>query len=426
MRRSCRRQQGAFLLTVALSLLFLLGFMGISLDFARLFVIRGELQTALDSCALAAARELDQQSSAIARARAAGVTAGRLNPVNFQRQDWAGQALLGEDALTFYDKNNSLTTEPAQAVYARCAHRHTALGPWLLPAFDAFAQTQRWGAAHAVQAFAVARRASAQSSCPMPLALRPRVEGDRPDYGFVKGEWVTLLTKAGLAPKGQIGWANLDGSNNAAETERELRGFCGSVVGDRLGTPGVQSGVADAWNLRFGILKSKDQLTPEQAPDLTGYAYTRTNWKPQRNAYGGPVPTGGQADPSGTAENYQTKAGKYASCADNSSRMSDCEKITGLKIQGGFSVLAEPGLDPQKDGHYRFGAKNRRVVIVPVVSAQGQVLDYACMLLLQPLGVPLKDVELEYIGNAGAADSPCTTSGLPGGVLGPLVPTLVR
>ena len=55
------RQQGAVIITVALLTLFLLGFIGFALDFGRLFVVKSELQTAMDSCALAAAQELDLQ-----------------------------------------------------------------------------------------------------------------------------------------------------------------------------------------------------------------------------------------------------------------------------------------------------------------------------------------------------------------------------
>jgi hypothetical protein len=49
------------------------------------------------------------------------------------------------------------------------------------------------------------------------------------------------------------------------------------------------------------------------------------------------------------------------------------------------------------------------------------------MLILQPLSIPMApSVQLEYIGNASLIESPCTTSGTPGGVAGPLVPVLVR
>ncbi len=88
------RQRGAVALTVALCLLLLLGFVGLALDFARLFVIRGELQTAVDSCALAAARELDGQSDAISRALDAGPAVGNANAVNFQSLSWGGRPQL--------------------------------------------------------------------------------------------------------------------------------------------------------------------------------------------------------------------------------------------------------------------------------------------------------------------------------------------
>ena len=91
-RRSSRRQQhGAIIVTAALALLLLLGFMGIALDFGRLFIVRTELQTALDSCALAAARELNKQPDAISRAVSAGAAAGNLNGVNLQSANWSGQ-----------------------------------------------------------------------------------------------------------------------------------------------------------------------------------------------------------------------------------------------------------------------------------------------------------------------------------------------
>src|SRR6187200_3158537 len=79
-----RRQTGAVILTVALTMLFLLGFMGIALDFGHLFVVKTELQTASDSCALAAAQELDRAADELTRATNAGITAGNLNKVNFQ------------------------------------------------------------------------------------------------------------------------------------------------------------------------------------------------------------------------------------------------------------------------------------------------------------------------------------------------------
>ena len=67
-----------------------------------------------------------------------------------------------------------------------------------------------------------------------------------------------------------------------------------------------------------------------------------------------------------------------------------------------------------------------RIVTVPVVNSSSKVIDFACMLMLHPLSIPMEDAQLEYLGNAGATGSPCVSSGLPGGVAGPLVPALVR
>ena len=127
------RQQGAVIITVALLTLFLLGFMGFALDFGRLFVVKSELQTAMDSCALAAAQELDLQPTAIERATNAGLTAGNLNRVNLQSATWGGDQgqacsvsavapCLTTAQITFKDPSYLPTTNPALAQYAQCEH----------------------------------------------------------------------------------------------------------------------------------------------------------------------------------------------------------------------------------------------------------------------------------------------------------------
>src|SRR6476469_3319497 len=117
-----RRQTGAVILTVALTMLFLLGFMGIALDFGHLFVVKTEMQTAMDSCALAAAQELDGASDALTRATNAGITAGNLNRVNFQG---GASGVIATD-VTFSDSligAYSHTFAPvANARYAKCTH----------------------------------------------------------------------------------------------------------------------------------------------------------------------------------------------------------------------------------------------------------------------------------------------------------------
>ena len=428
MRHATRKhQQGAVIITVCLLMLFLLGFIGFALDFGRLFVVKSELQTAMDSCALAAAQELNSQPTAIDRARSAGMTAGNLNAVNFQSASWSGQAQLVPSEITFKNSAYADTTDPLVAAYAQCQHLQSGTKMWLMHILGVFSgNTTVFPTTQGVVANAVATRASSQTTCPVPLALHA-MAGGTPlnNYGFTAGQWITLLMGAGEATNGEIGWANLDGSNSASETIAEMNGSCGTEVGDNLGTPGVQSAVADVWNYRFGIYKNNvSPATPAtHNPDYSGYAYTALNWPAQFNAYFGPTPASTPA--TATSENLSTKRAKFAACSDDIADLDTCISITGLDLKpGGFKDVAAPGT-LAAGGHRQHG-RDRRTVVVPVVDGANTVIDWACMLMLQPLSVPLVPVQLEFIGLAGNPGVPCTTNGMPGGWAGPLVPTLVR
>ena len=439
MRR--HRQHGAVIVTVALFLLFLLGFMGIALDFGRLFIVKTELQTAMDSCALAAAQELDgNPTTALTRARSAGLTAGNLNRVNMQSVNWSGQGQLTDAEITFRNAGYVITVDPATARYAQCQHTQPAIQMWLLQSMGAFSgNTADFPNTQSVGALAVATRASAQSTCPLPVALRPKASGVAPNYGFAVGEWVTLLNEQNVNPGGTVGWANLDNANpggGANALRNQLNGFCGIQVGDPLEPVEVSGAIAtlaEAWNGRFGIYKNNSGPA-QNNPDFTGYGYTIYNWPAGQNAYNGTPGAG--AHPS--AENFVTKRLAFASCANTETNVkggpNSCEGILGnppansdadFRLNGGFqNPSAAPG--NVAGGHREYG-RNRRIVTVSVVNASSNVIDYACMLMLQPLEVPLDIAKLEFIGNAGALNSPCTTSGAPGGPPGaPLVPVLVR
>ena len=120
MRRAGRySQRGAVIVTVCLMMFFLLGFMGLALDFSRAFVVKSELQTAMDSCALAAAQELDGASDSITRATSAGLTAGNLNRVHFQSANWSGKGQLTSGDLQFLVANYVTTSSPASAKCGR-------------------------------------------------------------------------------------------------------------------------------------------------------------------------------------------------------------------------------------------------------------------------------------------------------------------
>lgn len=76
------RQRGAVAVIVALSLVGMIGFVGLALDLGKLFVAKSELQNSADACALAAARELTgANANQLKLAEAAGKATGEQHKV---------------------------------------------------------------------------------------------------------------------------------------------------------------------------------------------------------------------------------------------------------------------------------------------------------------------------------------------------------
>jgi hypothetical protein len=414
---SLHRQCGAVIVTVALTLLFLLGFMGIALDFGHLFVVKSELQTAMDSCALAAAQELDGNVDALQRARNAGRTISNINRVNFQSANWSGAGQLVDADITFRNAAYVETTDPVQAKYVQCQHSQAGIRMWLLRTMRAFSgASPAYADTQNVLASAVATRGSTQTSCPIPVAVKIGAGSSPPNYGLQVGQWITVWGSR-TPGTGEFGWYNLDGSTNANETKNELSSaYCNTSVGSVLGTPGAQTSADVPWNQRFGIYKNND--SPAQSrPDFSGYSYTSTNWKnaPPQNAWSGTPAPGSHA----TAQNFITKRAAFAPYDNAGTSVNNGDTITGLNMKGGYKSVATPA------EHQQYGY-NRRVALVPVIGEANNVADFLCMFMLAPMDGPQANAQLEYLGNAGSPSSPCTTSGLPGGTAGPLVPVLVR
>jgi hypothetical protein len=163
-------------------------------------------------------------------------------------------------------------------------------------------------------------------------------------------------------------------------------------------------------------------------PDFTGYSYTATNWTNtvaingdfHNSAWDGTPAAGSHA----TAQNFVTKRANFGACAPdgNVRGANSCESISNVSLNS-FQKLAASGSGPASHGAW---GSNRRIVTVPVTDSSNKVIDFLCMLMLQPLSIPMADVKLEFIGNASLPTSPCSFSGMPGGAAGPLVPALVR
>lgn len=390
------------IITVCLLMLFLLGFIGFALDLSRLFIVKSELQTALDSCALAAAQELDGTSTATARALYAGPTVGNLNNVNLQSANWDGTGKLTSDSVILLNSELGVTSDGVAARYAVCRHVQPSVRLWLLQAMGVFSdRPDAFPATQNVAARAIATLGPAQSICALPLLLTPKTPSDTaPPWGYAIGDWIQLLSSPGSTTNGFIGWANLDGSTSARNTADQLDDAnCDVSAGDDvlesgdIGTPGVQAAVADEWNERFGIYFGNRGVSQSNPVDRTGHAYTSASWPLGRGAY-----------------------------ADFEQKRQNFTPYSGQAPAGFRSTYATSAQ------HEEFGI-NRRVVTVPVAPTYpGEVIDFACMLMLHPMArnPTGQQIYLEFLGRAGDPGVPCSTSGMPGAASGARVPVLVR
>ncbi len=80
--------------------------------------------------------------------------------------------------ITFKDADYSVTADPTVAQYVECQHVQPAVQLWLLQALGAFSgNTTQFPNTHNVMASAVATRAHGQTTCPIPVAIKPKAGG---------------------------------------------------------------------------------------------------------------------------------------------------------------------------------------------------------------------------------------------------------
>jgi hypothetical protein len=417
--RSVARQQGAVILTVAFTLLFLLGFMGIALDFGRLFVVKTELQTATDSCALAAAQELDGASDALTRAANSGTNVGNLNKVNFQG---SAAGIIPSD-ITFSD---SLTgaysanfTPVANAKYVKCTHTQSGMRPWLLQAMGAFTGNASYSADHSVQALAVATRTPSQTNCALPVAICQKTEV-APDFGYTKGEWILGAVNPDDSINGQFRWVDYSGNGGGTQEIKDMlagSGYCNlpginTVIKSKTGN---NNGASAAYNTRFGIYFGSYKDPSDGTPDLTGYAWYSN-------------------DPGLTYPNRYSDLsidGFLAKRGANAPYEGDMKKPPNGYTEGLRTMGKEvPSSTLKTQG------SNRRFVLTPVTDCallnathNITVKEMFCMLMLHPIDKSASGAAkmwLEYEGLASDESSPCSSTGLAGGTIGPLVSALVQ
>lgn len=432
MRRPAKahRQRGAVALVLGLIIVVLIGFAGLAIDLGRFFVIKSELQNAVDACALAAASQLRPgQSDAMALVRA--VAYGRLmatggtgnvdaikNRANFQ-----GEVVnISPAQITFSNTINGVYQDSgsasyATAAYARCSYPLSGLPVYFMQVVnpDRVSQT--------VSATAVATLAPSSSACAIPIGVCMASGGTSlNNFGLTAGQW---LQAKGSSPygTGNFGWVDFTPPGGGASELADLltgSGQCELKIGDYVGEQGNKTSLAEAWNSRFGWYR-KGGGAPDLAtapPDFTGYAYSRDrNWPSGNNAYAGTSPVAG-------AMNFLDA------------------RVSHAPYQGDTPAgIPGPTYSASTAAEHAAAGRSRRIAVAPVLdcsvwntsgSAQPRIEGWACVLMLNPYvagtaknGEVWDVPQVEFLGLSTEAGSPCATGGDPG-LFGPLVPVIAQ
>ncbi len=401
---SMREQRGSVAIMVALTLAALLGFAGLVIDLGHLFVTKTEMQSTVDACSLAAAQELDSTTTAITRAQNAGILAGNRNKVNLQS---TSPNIVAADITFSETLNGTVVTDPLKAHYAKCQKTSPSISAM-------FIQQVGGASSNQTKAVAVATRTPAPTICALPVVISPKVGGTSSNkYGFSVGDWIDTVyadtgTSSAVSP-GHFGWGNLDSSKSAFELKAEIagNGYCNAKAGDPINTPGAKFSANVEWNSRFGLYKNGagNPSISSNPPDFTGYSYYHPYIAPGGNngANGSqkvncPAGCGWQSTTGSAYADFKTRRVSFSVYDDTQ---------TGVAV-GGFSQSAT-------SAQLQTNGTNRRVVASPLVDpATSKILDFACVLLLDPIYDTGTTVYLEFIGLTSDAGSPCGSTSIAG------------
>lgn len=413
-QHSRKHMRGGIAIIAALSMVAMVGFLGLVVDLGRLYITKTELANAADACALSAAREMGTQplTSSLSRATEAGILVGSRNRVDFQGSPVA----VAPSDITFsptlasgYATANAIGgSAVASMKYVRCSLPRGGILPWFMQVLGIGAQT--------VSAQAVASQQPSQTSCGLPIGIcRPTapscLHGGSPDaYGFCKGEWYGSKLEAGIT--GSFNWIDYTPPGGGANELADLisgAGQCQMNVGQQVGAPGNKQSLDKAWNSRFGLYQGSLRIT-NATPDYTGYAYTATSWTSKYNAFS-----------SSGSNNFKSARTSHLPYQGDSA--SGLNKVSNGATNSTSAQLTQYGAD-------------HRVVTIPIMDCKdwgttnhkAPIQAFACVLMLHPMEGPGEQTLVEYLGRADEPGNPCITQGMPGSSanIGPKVPGLVR
>lgn len=425
---------------VALTLVGLIGFVGLALDLGKLFIVKTELQNSVDACALAAARELTGFNlNQLVLAEAAGRSTGERHNVYFQGEKInISSVTFSEHLAPFEDLSSSATgSDAARMHYARCEATRTGIANWFIQVLNLMpgvAIGDQTVAANAVATLAAGQTVSSTDSAPIAICNTEVLDSQGKEMTSQIGQWLQPVSKVAGGMTGNYGWADIApgvGGSGASKLSNQLTArqvlFTTPAIGSRLGATGFSPSLADAWNTRFGIYSNSfpasDVANKVGIPDKSGYAYTTVSYPAKQNAFINDFINKRSAN-----EPYQGQVNKQGTLDGK------LDPITGLSIKG----------TPQNNAFLQQYGSNRRTVTAPIIDCQqyqknqaAPIVNWACIFMLHPIAdnasIPksaqYEFMWVEFLGLSGNANNPCTSqSGIPAGPsgTGPKVPTLVR
>lgn len=408
-----QKQQGVVAILVAMTIVIMVGMVGLAVDLGQLFVSKSELQNAADACALAG---VNAMPAGLESSESAASTVAQRHKVLFQKSAVGGQnsTVTVEYSQTnvngpYQDRFSFAAT--AKPNYVKCTVNRSSIGTYFIQVLNALPGVSI--GQQTMSAMAIAKKINSQLTCAVPVAAC-----EASVSGSAKGKWIIQNladdTSTGGGNQG-IRWVDFSVPAGGASEVSELLtgpGQCAlPAAGTEVYEPGVKASVAAAFNSRFGIYQGSVK-TSDSDSDFSGYTYSQSNWSSQENAY---------AD-------FQSQRASNAAYQGHSS----LQDANGLPIDTSGTI---------KDSSFlRASGRDRRVVPVPVIDCnafettkKAVLKSWACVLMLHPISNNMssktsKQMSFEYLGSATDPTSPCASNGLPGGSSssGPPVAALVR
>lgn len=379
MKKTKKQHQGSIVFMFLLALPVIITMMAIALDTGHAYIAKTELQNAVDSCALAAANELDGTSTQISRAQQAGILTANMHKVGMQSTAVA----MTTAGVTFSDTlSGAYSGSPSTANYVKCS---------LSQSVNKLIQVPGLSASDTISAQAIAGQVPAQKPCILPIGVCSNASAITSN---TVGAWISGTVGSNITCSGNSGcfrWVVYNGATaNASNLQNLLTGnnTCNVNLSGQSVTEFAGSAASpyDEYNTRFGVQKGSNTVNP----DLTGYGYTPTTFPAASSAY----------------SDYVSK------------------KANLTKYQGslpGYTVI-QPTVS---------NAKPRRVGIVPVIPCSGgtsSATSWRCVLMLNPIASQPanRTLYLEYLGSANSGACAEMLMAGSGSSSGPTVSALVQ